>query len=255
MIPSDIRQLAFKLAEASAQVIAPYFRSQLEIDDKSDASPVTRADREAELAMRALIRSLRPDDGIIGEEFGAENADAEWVWVLDPVDGTKAFITGRPLFVTLIGLLHKGIPVLGMINQPIAQERWLGICGEGCWFNDSPVSVSAITQLDRARLGTTGPQYYSSKGLTAFNQLAGKCRFTVYGGDGYQFGLLANGGMDLVIEEGLKLHDFAALAPIVIGAGGIMTDWQGEPLQRHSDGCVIAAANPALHQQALAILG
>ena len=251
MIPSDIRQLALDLADASATVIRPYFRSPLEIDDKSDASPVTRADREAEMVMRNLIGQRRPQDGIIGEEFGAENADAEWVWVLDPVDGTKAFITGRPLFVTLIGLLHHGVPVLGIINQPIANERWFGIVDEACWFNGQQVSTSQIKDLTRARLGTTGPQYYSESGLSRFNQLSAHSRFTVYGGDGYQFGLLANGGMDLVVEEGLKLHDFAALAPVVIGAGGVMTDWQGQALHSKSDGRVLAAANPALHAHAL----
>ncbi len=254
MIPSDIRQLAKDLADASAAVIRPYFRSQLEVDDKSDASPVTCADREAEIAMRALIEKRRPQDGIIGEEFGAQNEDAEWVWVLDPVDGTKAFITGRPLFVTLIGLLHHGVPVLGIINQAIANEQWLGIADEGCWFNGEPVQTSQIEDLTRARLGTTGPQYYSEPGLAAFNRLAKQSRFTVYGGDGYQFGLLANGGMDLVVEEGLKLHDFAALAPVVIGAGGIMSDWQGKALSRTSDGRVLAAATPALHAHALAQL-
>jgi len=254
MIPSEMRQLVHILADASAQAIRPYFRSSLEIDDKSDASPVTRADREAEMVMRELIHLHRPQDGIIGEEFGAENADAEWVWVLDPVDGTKAFISGRPLFVTLIGLLHLGKPVLGLINQPIAQERWLGIAGEGCWFNEQAVQVSSIGDLSRARLGTTGPQYYTPAGLAAFNRLAAQCRFTVYGGDGYQFGLLAHGGMDLLVEEGLKLHDFAALAPIVIGAGGMMTDWQGKALHQDSAGRVLAASTPSLHAAALTLL-
>lgn len=250
-LPADIRQLAQDLAAASAAVIRPFFRQKLAIDDKTDASPVTQADREAELAMRALIKQRRPQDGIIGEEFGRENEDAEWVWVLDPVDGTKAFITGRPLFVTLIGLLHHGQPVLGIINQPIANDCWLGIIGEGCTLNGQPIQASDMTELKSARLGTTGPQYYTPAGLSAFNQLAAASRFTVYGGDGYQFGLIASGGMDLVTEEGLKLHDFAAVAPVVISAGGMMTDWQGRALDIHSDGRVLAAASADLHRQAL----
>ncbi|WP_410497622.1 histidinol-phosphatase [Chitinibacter sp. S2-10] len=251
MIPSP-EQIAFanQLAEASAAVIRPYYRSGLAIDDKSDSSPVTQADREAELAMRTLINAHRPQDGIIGEEFGAERDDADWVWVLDPVDGTKAFITGRPLFVTLIGLLYKGTPVLGVINQPIANERWVGVVGQGCTLNDQPVHVSDIGDLSRARIGTTGPQYFSDAGRDAFMNLQTNGRFTVYGGDGYQYALVATGGLDLVIEEGLKLHDFAAVAPVVIAAGGVMTDWQGKALTRESCGRVIAAATPTLYQAA-----
>ncbi|WP_028448571.1 MULTISPECIES: histidinol-phosphatase [Chitinibacter] len=246
-------QIAFahQLAEASAAVIRPYYRSGLAIDDKSDSSPVTQADREAELAMRALINQLRPQDGIIGEEFGAERDDADWVWVLDPVDGTKAFITGRPMFVTLIGLLYRGQPVLGVINQPIANERWVGVVGQGCTLNDQPISVSDIRDFSRARVGTTGPQYFSDSGRAAFMQLQQGGRFTVYGGDGYQYALVATGGLELVVEEGLKLHDFAAVAPVVIAAGGLMTDWQGQPLTRSSSGRVIAAATPEVYQAAL----
>lgn len=252
MIPSP-EQIAFahQLADASAAVIRPYYRSGLAIDDKSDASPVTQADREAELAMRALINECRPQDGIIGEEFGLERDDAEWVWVLDPVDGTKAFITGRPLFVTLIGLLYRGVPVLGVINQPIANERWLGVVGQGATLNNQAITVSDISEIARARIGTTGPQYFSEAGRSAFMNLQQEGRFTVYGGDGYQYALVATGGLDLVIEEGLKLHDFAAVAPVVIAAGGIMTDWQGEALTRSSTGRVIAAATPAVYEHAL----
>ncbi|WP_373974842.1 histidinol-phosphatase [Chitinibacter sp. SCUT-21] len=255
MIPS-LEQIAFakKLADASAAVIRPFYRSGLAIDDKSDASPVTQADREAELAMRALINAERPQDGIIGEEFGAERDDADWVWVLDPVDGTKAFITGRPLFVTLIGLLYRGVPVLGVVNQPIANERWVGVVGQGCTLNDQPVSVSQISELSRARVGTTGPQYFSDAGRDAFMQFQQGGRFTVYGGDGYQYALVATGGLDVVVEEGLKLHDFAAVAPVVISAGGLMTDWQGQALTRSSSGRVIAAATPEVYQAALNVM-
>ncbi len=252
--PAELKQLALELAEASAAVIRGYYRSGLAIDDKSDASPVTQADREAEIAMRQLITARRPQDGIIGEEFGRENEDAEWVWVLDPVDGTKAFITGRPLFVTLIGLLHFGKPVLGVINQPITGDCWLGVVGEGTTLNGVPAQVSCIAELAGARIGSTGPQYFSASGLQAFNALANECRFAVWGGDGYQFGLLASGGMDIAVESGIKLHDFAALAPVVIGAGGLMTDWQGRALDQHSGGNVVAAATPALHTAALACL-
>ena len=255
MIPSQAQiEFAQKLADASAAVIRQYYRTGLAIDDKLDSSPVTQADREAEQVMRALINAERADEGIIGEEFGAEREDADWVWVLDPVDGTKAFITGRPLFVTLIGLLYRGQPVLGVVNQPIANERWVGVVGQGCTLNGEAISVSQITELARARIGTTGPQYFSASGLQAFNDLQKGGRFTVYGGDGYQYALVATAGLDLVIEEGLKLHDFAAVAPVVIAAGGVMTDWQGQALVKGSVGRVIAAANQELHQLALAAM-
>lgn len=254
MVPAELKKLAHDLIQVSAEVIRGYYRSGLAIDDKSDASPVTRADRETETAMRKLIFARRPQDGIIGEEHGRENEDAEWVWVLDPIDGTKAFITGRPLFVTLIGLLHFGKPVLGVINQPITHDCWVGVVGEGTTLNGVAAHVSQITELASARIGSTGPQYYKPEGLEVFNALAAKCRFAVWGGDGYQFGLLASGGMDIAVESGIKLHDFAALAPVVIGAGGLMTDWQGKALDRCSGGDVVAAATPELHMAALEYL-
>lgn len=251
MVPVELKQFAQKLADLSGELIRGHYRSGLAIDDKSDASPVTQADRESELLMRKLIAGHRPRDGIIGEEFGRENEDAEWVWVLDPVDGTKAFITGRPLFVTLIGLLHFGKPVLGVINQPVTGDCWLGVVGEGTTLNGQPARVSQVSVLDRARIGSTGPEYFEPGGLEAFKALGEKCRFMVWGGDGYQFGLLASGGMDIAVESGIKLHDFAALAPVVIGAGGIMTDWQGQALDKDSGGNVVAAATPQLHSAAL----
>jgi inositol-phosphate phosphatase/L-galactose 1-phosphate phosphatase/histidinol-phosphatase len=249
-IAEEMIALAQQLAAVSAEVIRPYFRQPLAIDDKNDQSPVTQADREAERAMRSLIKQLRPQDGIIGEEFGSERDDAEWVWVLDPIDGTKSFTVGRALFVTLIGLLHHGKPVLGVINQPIANERWLGISGQGAWFNGEPVLGNQVEQLQSARLGTTGPQYLNA-GTAAFAQLSAQCRFNSYGGDGYLYAQVASGWLELVVEEGLKLHDFAALAPVVNGAGGRMTDWQGNELDIHSEGRVLAAANPILHAAAL----
>jgi inositol-phosphate phosphatase / L-galactose 1-phosphate phosphatase / histidinol-phosphatase len=249
-VPDEMIALAQQLAELSAAVIRPYFRHALVIDDKNDHSPVTIADQEAERVMRELIQKTRPQDGIIGEEFGREREDAEWVWVLDPIDGTKSFTVGRALFVTLIGLLHHGKPVLGVINQPIQNERWLGITAQGAWFNGVPVVANQISQLQAARLGTTGPQYLDV-GAAAFARLSEQCRFNTYGGDGYLYAQVASGWLELVVEEGLKLHDFAALAPVVNGAGGRMSDWQGKDLDIHSEGRVLAAANPILHAAAL----
>ncbi|KAF0814313.1 Histidinol-phosphatase [Andreprevotia sp. IGB-42] len=242
--------LAQQLADASAAVIRGYYRSPLSIDDKLDASPVTQADREAERVMRNLIAASRPTDGIIGEEYGEENADADWVWVLDPVDGTKSFTVGRPLFVTLIGLLYKGVPVLGVINQPITEDRWMGGVGVPATLNGQPLHSSEIGEIAAARIGTTGPEYLDVA-KPVFDALVKACRYPIYGGDGYLYAQVASGWLELVIEEGLKLHDFAALAPVVQAAGGVMSDWQGKPLVLGSEGRVVASANPAIHAQVL----
>ncbi|WP_035053949.1 inositol monophosphatase family protein [Andreprevotia chitinilytica] len=247
MAPSaELIALAHRLADASADVIRGYYRSPLAIDDKSDASPVTQADREAERVMRELINMARPGDGIIGEEWGDENTDADWVWVLDPVDGTKSFTVGRPLFVTLIGLLYRGVPVFGVINQPIVGDRWIGGEGVPATLNGQPIKSSDITSIKQSRIGTTGPEYLAA-GKPVFDALAQECRYPIYGGDGFLYAQVASGWLDLVVEEGLKLHDYAALAPVVQAAGGVMSDWQGKPLVLGSEGRVIAAANPAIH--------
>ncbi|GAB3250620.1 FIG domain-containing protein [Chitinimonas naiadis] len=251
---ADFLPIALRLADAARAAILPFYRSKLEIDDKQDASPVTLADRGAELAMRAILEAELPGHGIIGEEFGQVRSEAEWVWVLDPLDGTKSFIVGRPTFCTLIGLLHHGKPVLGIIDQPVLAERWVGGVGLGTTLNDQPVSVSGIAELALARLGSTGPQYLPDASGAAFSALQARCRFTVWGGDAYLYALLATGGYDLVVESGLKLHDFAALVPVVQGAGGVMTDWQGGELNQHSPGQVLVAASASLHEQARRIL-
>lgn len=247
--------IAHRLADAARAAILPHYRSRLAIDDKLDASPVTQADRGAEQAMRAILAAELPEHGIVGEEFGRERDQAEWVWVLDPVDGTKSFIVGRPTFCTLIGLLHHGRPVLGLIDQPVLAERWVGVEGQATTLNGIAAQTSDIAGLAAARLGSTGPQYLPGAAGEGFARLQAQCRFTVWGGDAYAYALLASGGYDLVVEAGLKLHDFAALVPVVKGAGGVMTDWQGNELDRDSDGSVLVAATPALHAAARAVLG
>jgi len=242
------------LADAAGAVIRRYFRTPVAIDDKADASPVTIADREAETAMRALTETAFPGHGIIGEEHGRVRADAEYVWVLDPIDGTKAFITGKPLFGTLIALVHRGVPVLGIIDQPVTGERWIGIRGEPTRFNGALIAARRCGGLDRATLSTTSPDLFHGADAAAFARLAKRCKLTVYGGDCYAYGLVASGFIDLVVEAGLKSYDFCALAPIVAGAGGAMADWQGKPLTLASDGRVVAAGDPGVLAAAVAEL-
>ncbi|WP_437676244.1 histidinol-phosphatase [Sorangium sp. So ce131] len=255
MTPSqDLIDLAGQLADASGAVIRRYFRKGIEADDKEDTSPVTIADREAEAAIREILAARAPGHGIVGEELGRENEGAELVWVLDPIDGTKAFLTGKPLFGTLIALLHAGRPVVGVIDQPVLGERWIGAVGRATTWNGAPARVRACAGLSQARLSTTGPQYFPEGEARAFGAVAARAKLVSYGGDCYQYGLVASGSVDVVVEYGLKLHDFAALVPVIAGAGGIMTDWEGRPLDASSAGDVVAAGDPRAHAEVLAAL-
>ncbi|MFN6933665.1 MAG: inositol monophosphatase family protein [Tsuneonella sp.] len=239
--------LANRLADAAGAAIRPFFRGEIGLESKDDASPVTLADRAAEEAMRRILTAEVARDGIIGEEFGAERESARRQWVLDPIDGTVSFAAGRPIFGTLIALLQDGFPVLGVIDQPIAGERWVGAMGQATTFNGREIRTRPCRDLADAVLASTGPQYFDDHLAEHFMALAGKTahKRMVWGGDCYNYGLVASGQLDLVCEAGLKLHDFAALVPVVEGAGGTMADWNGEPLHSGSEGHVIALGDPA----------
>jgi len=253
-VPAELVALANSLADAARPIAARYFRTPVTVDDKSDLSPVTIADREAETAMRALLARHVPGHGVLGEEHGAERTDAEYVWVLDPIDGTKAFITGLPIFGTLIALLHRGVPVLGIIDQPILKERWLGAAGRPSTLNGRPIKVRACAALDKAYMYSTAPLMFPGPSAKRHEALAEKVKLFRWGGDCYAYGLLAAGHVDLVVENSLKLYDFAALAPVIKGAGGMITDWKGRELDMRSDGSVLAAGDPAIHRAAAAVL-
>jgi inositol-phosphate phosphatase/L-galactose 1-phosphate phosphatase/histidinol-phosphatase len=246
--------LAHEMAEAAGTVIRRYFRTPVGVDTKADESPVTIADRETEAAMRELLARHRPQDGILGEEHGRERLDAEYVWVLDPIDGTKAFITGMPVFGVLIGLLHRGRPVLGIIDQPILRERWLGIAGETTTMNGKPVRVRPCPSLNKAFLYSTAPDMFKGDDAIAYERVKSKVRQPRFGGDCYAYGLLAMGFADLVIEASLQPYDYCAVIPVIEGAGGVMTDWQDKPLTIESDGRVVAAGDKAAHAAALKAL-
>ena len=254
---SEDLALANALADAAGEAIRPLFRGEWTEERKDDRSYVTEADRAAEAAMRALIEQRFPDDGIIGEEYGTRNESAGRQWVLDPIDGTTSFIAGRPIFGTLIALLQDGWPVLGVIDQPIARERWVGRIGEGTTFNGKPASVRPLKDLSDAVLGTTTPHQFAGEDVDAFMGVAKAVaeRKIIYGGDCYNYALVASGHVDLVIEANLKLHDYAALVPVVEGAGGMMSDWQGNPLDAGSDGRVIALGDPARLEDVLEAMG
>jgi histidinol phosphatase-like enzyme (inositol monophosphatase family) len=244
--------LAQRLVEASAAEIRPRFRQPIATERKADISPVTEADRAAERAIRAILAAERPADGIIGEEYGNSAGTSGFTWVIDPIDGTKAFMTGRSTFVTLIGLLDGDRPILGVIDQPITGDRWIGVAGRETRLNGKVVQVRQTSEIGEATFSTTDPNLFPEEDAGAYRRISSAAGIRTYGGDGLAYGLLASGWIDVVLEAGLKLHDFAALAPVVEGAGGVMTDWSGKTLRAGSDGRVLAVGNAALHAQLLA---
>ena len=248
--------LALRLAEAARSAIRPYFRTALTATRKDDATPVTLADRAAETAMRRLIKAEFPRDAIHGEEFGAEPGTSGRTWVLDPIDGTTAFLAGRPIFGTLIALVIEGWPVLGVIDQAILGERWIGATGQPTTLNGKPARTRACRALADAAIATTGPHYFDDHDGGHFMGLAAKTdhKRMVMGGDCYNYAMLASGHLDIVCEANLKLHDYAALVPVVEGAGGTMCDWNGDPLHAGSSGHVLALGDPARLEDVVAAL-
>lgn len=240
---------AGQLADAARVLARRYFRAPLAVRRKADSSPVTRADREIEQRLRAMIARRFPEHGVFGEEAGGDLA-RPLTWVLDPIDGTKSFICGHPLFGTLIALLQHGRPVLGVIDMPMLDERWVGQ-GAQCLLNGVRARSSACRRLARARLFVTAPEQFAASHAQAFERLRSQVQLCRYGGDCHSYGLLASGHVDLVLEAGLQAHDVLALVPVVQGAGGTITDWSGAALTPAFDGRVLAAANSGLHQRAL----
>ena len=270
MTAVDFAAFVERLALLSSEVILPFFRTAMAAQDKAPGGafdPVTEADRAAEAAMRRMIGHNFPAHGVIGEEYGEDRPDAEYVWVLDPIDGTKSFICGLPLWGTLIGLLHRGKPVYGMMCQPFTRERFFGDGARAKarvpapTHGDAPASEWIIRNLQtracagvaEATLMSTSPQLITvGADLEAFRRVESKARLTRYGGDCYAYCMVAAGFVDLVIETGLKPHDIVALIPIIEGAGGLVTDWQGG--EAAGGGRIIAAGGPRVHAEALQLL-
>lgn len=253
--PDAFVEIAERLADTARPIAQRYFRSGVAIEAKADSSPVTCADREIETALRDILHEAVPDHAVIGEEMGGASDRTGPLWILDPIDGTKAFATGTPVFGTLVGLAIDGRFVLGVIDQPIAGERWLGAAGRTTTFNGKPARVSGCAALADARLYTTAPEYFAeSAAMAAFERVRAATMFTRYGADCYAFGLLASGHVDLIVESQLNLWDIAALVPVVEGAGGIITDWYGMALTTAAEGRVVASSSAALHEAALDLL-
>jgi myo-inositol-1(or 4)-monophosphatase len=259
MTAIDFAAFVDQLATVSGETILPFFRTALAVENKSrgDSSfdPVTAADRAAEVAMRTLIRRTFPAHGIVGEEYGDEHADAEYVWVLDPIDGTKSFISGMPIWGTLIALTRFGEPVFGMMHQPFTSERFTGDGGAAHYRGPTgkrTLRVRPCPKLADAVVYTTSPRLMNSADREIFSRVEDVARLSRYGGDCYAYCMLAAGHIDAVIETELKPHDVMALIPIVTGAGGVMTTWDNGPPE--AGGRIIAAGDKRLHSAALAML-
>jgi myo-inositol-1(or 4)-monophosphatase len=257
MTAIDFSAFVNELASLSGETILPFFRTALSVTDKGNGQfdPVTAADHAAENAMRALIRQTFPEHGVIGEEFASDRADAEYVWVLDPIDGTKSFMAGMPAWGTLIALTRFGEPVFGLMNQPFIGERFSGDGMAASYkgpAGNRELRVRACETLADAVLFTTSPLLMNDADRKAFGKVEAAVRLSRYGGDCYAYCMLAAGHVDLVIETGLKPYDIIPLVPIITGAGGVITTWEnGSPV---TGGRIVAAGDKRVHAAALEML-
>jgi inositol-phosphate phosphatase/L-galactose 1-phosphate phosphatase/histidinol-phosphatase len=259
MIDKNISEFANTLADIASEITKKYFRKNFGEENKSNDTPVTIADREIENAIRNAIIKKFPDHGIVGEEYGSINNDADYKWIIDPIDGTLSFVIGRPIFGNLIALSYKGKPELGIINQPITDERWIGIKNGESKLNNKIIKTRKCNNIEDAILCSTSPAFFKGKDLEVFKLITAKTKYqnqqgVIYGGDCYLFGLLAMGSIDIIIESGLSNYDFMALIPIVEAAGGIITDWKGNSLNLNSDGWVLACGDKKMHEKILKII-
>ena len=249
----DFGVFAAGVADRARALSLPCFRGDLHVNLKHDHSPVTAVDRNVEAMVRDCIHDAYPEHGILGEEHGESHTEAEYVWSIDPIDGTRSFITGWPLWGTLLALLHRGVPLLGVIDMPVLDERWIGIVGSGTTLNGKPCRSRQNTQLANATIYATSPDVFSPPELEIFELVCRAAKSRRFGGDCYSYALLASGHIDAVIESDLKPYDYLALAPVIESAGGMITDWEGKPLGMHSGGQVVAAASPTLHREIIAL--
>ena len=250
----SLLDFAARLADASRAVIREACRDPVRGDSKGDGSPVTAIDKAVEDRIRAMIEETYPDHGIVGEERGASSPDRDWVWVLDPIDGTLPFMAGLPVFGTLIALLENRRPVLGVIDMPATGERWLGSRGAPSTCNGRPVKVRQCKGLPDALLSTSNPDFYPAADLPALERLKAATRWTVYGGSCMAYAQIASGRIDVGIDVAFDPFDYLALVPVIEGAGGVISDWDAAPLTLDSGDRLIGACSREIQQQALKIL-
>lgn len=254
ILPTEFITFAHDLADAAGKIARTHFRKPLPVEIKSDLSPVTAADREIERTLRELIAKRYPGHGIFGEEFPPENTDAEFVWVIDPIDGTKSFITGRPMFGTLIALLQHGVPALGVVDHPAIGDRWTGATGHPTAHEGEPVRVRTCPSLSHASVLTSSPDYFKGVDAQAFARLKDRTALVMYGSECMDYGLVASGHADIAIGAGLDPFDYLAAVPVIEGAGGRISDWEGKPLRLTSGHKILATGDPQLHEVVLDLL-
>ena len=252
----ELEDFALELAHTAGGIAQAHFRRSVTVENKSATAfdPVTNADRAIERVLRTAIVERYPEHGIVAEEEGERAGKGEYTWFIDPIDGTRSFMTGSPLWGTLIGLTRRDQPLFGLLVQPVLEEVFLG-GPSGSWLIKAErrdrLKSRGCKTLAKAMLGCTHPDMFTGERATAFRALSGKCLLTRFGGDCYAYALLAAGHIDLVVEVGLQPYDYLPLVPVIEGAGGVVTDWNGQPLGLGADGRVVAAATPALHRWAL----
>ena len=245
---------AAELAESARRMSLRHFRNLPSIEYKKDGSPVTVADRDTETVVRHLISDRYPEHSIVGEEHGSLSSNTSWSWVIDPIDGTRSFIAGKPTFGCLIALLYENRPMIGIIDMPALNERWTGIKGEPSVYNGSQCYSKKYQPLSEATIFATSIDMFNQHERTTFDRLSSSARFRNFGADCYAYGLLASGHTDIVMESDMANHDFLALVPVIEGSGGCITDWEGNPLDFFSGRQVLATANPTLHQECLSLI-
>ena len=251
---NDYLNFANKLADEAGIISMDYWRTSLNVDDKSHNNPVTIADKNAELKIRSMIEKEYPDHGILGEEFDSINPDAEFVWVIDPIDGTHIFIGGHKDFGNLISLTQNKKPIIGIINCPAHKERWVGVKNQNSTINNHPSKTSSVTSIEDAYFLTSGLYFNEPHLKNAVEKIKHKVKYYRYSGSCYMFGMVASGLIDFVIEDSLKVHDYMALVNIIEGAGGKITDKFGNEITRDSKGSCIASANEKLHTEIISLI-
>ena len=251
---SEFTAFANRLADAARACINGFADSAPEPIQKDDGSPVTAVDRAVEDCLREMISETYPGHGIVGEERGATSADRELVWVIDPIDGTLPFLAGFPVYGTLLALVRGGAPVLGVIDMPATGERWVGCQGLPSTRNGKPVRVRACDDLSAALMSTSNPDFYTEADRPALDRMRAATRWTVYGGSCLAYARIASGWIDVGIDVAFDPTDYLALVPVITGAGGVITDWDGNALTLNSGDRFVAAGDPAAHAKTLAVL-
>jgi len=247
-------EFANTLADEASKISMQYFRTKLSIDQKNDMSPVTIADQNTEIKIREMINKKYPNHGILGEEFEAIKPDSEFVWVIDPIDGTRSFIAGHKDFGNLIALTQNNNPILGIINCPAHQERWVGIINKETTMNNNVVKTSNTSLINESHFCTSGLYLEDDHFKKSCDKIINKTKYYRLGGDCYMYGMVASGLIEIVLEDTLKTHDYMALIPVIEGAGGVVTDKYGNPVTINSEGSIVASANKSLHNQIIDII-